>query len=120
MDNYSLGSLNKDIAGYLILLILAEADGDFDPREGVVVVQFLQQEFPLGGNFESAAEIIGMLKPEDYESALLQLAEKFYADSTEYERKKFIEFAIKLVKADKELEPLENKFVTLLFDAWDI
>ncbi len=120
MDRYSLGKLNKDIAGYLMLLILAESDGNFDPREGVVVVEFLQREFPLGGNFESAAEILGMLQPEDYKEALLQLAEQFYADSNDFERKRFIEFALKLVQADEKLDALENQYVTMLFEAWDI
>ena len=27
---------NKDVAGYMILCILAVIDGDFDPREGSV------------------------------------------------------------------------------------
>ena len=38
---------NKDITGYLILSILAEADGDFDAREGSVIVDYINKNFPV-------------------------------------------------------------------------
>lgn len=112
--------LNKDVAGYLILLILAESDGDFDPREGAVIVDFLKEHFPLGGNMEEAAEIISVLQPDDYEDTFMDLAADFYADSTEEERKKFLLFALNLVKADEELAKSEDKMISKLFVAWDI
>ena len=45
---------NKDIAGFQILNILAEVDGSFDPKEGQVIIDYIIQNFPFGGNLEEA------------------------------------------------------------------
>ena len=36
----------KDIAGYMILCILAKIDGEFDPREGSVIVDYIEESHP--------------------------------------------------------------------------
>ena len=41
---------NKDVAGFQILNILAEVDGSFDPKEGQVIIDYIIQNFPFGGN----------------------------------------------------------------------
>ena len=111
---------NKDIAGYLILSILASADGDFDPREGTVIVDYINQNFPLGGNFIEAIDIISTTKEEDYPLLLQQCAEDFYADSTEKERLDFMDFALKLVRADDDVSSDESWMISKLYQFWDI
>ena len=111
---------NKDITGYELLLILAEADGSFDPREGSVIIDFIKEQFPLGGNLDGAIENISQLNPADYPRRIDELAEDFYADSTEDDRKKFMQFALKLVRADDKLDEQENTLISRIFVAWDM
>lgn len=111
---------NKDLSGYMILMILAEADGDFDPREGTVVVDFIKSTFPLGSNLENAIEELSTLSPDQYEEELMMLAQDFYTESTQAERTDFLRFAMKLVRADETVAKEENMLITKLFEAWDI
>ncbi|MCB0735134.1 MAG: TerB family tellurite resistance protein [Flavobacteriales bacterium] len=111
---------NKDVAGYEMLLLLAESDGDFDPREGETIIDFIQQKFPLGGNLDAAIENISSLSKDDFMPRIDELAEDFYSDSSEEERKEFLQFALQLVRADEKLAKEENMLITRLFEAWDI
>ncbi len=111
---------NKDIAGYLILSILAAVDGDFDAREGKIIVDYIQNSFPLGGNFESALEVMSTTPEEDYPLLLQKCAEDFYADSTEQERIDFLDFALKLVRADESVDEDESFMINKLYQFWDI
>ena len=111
---------NKDITGYLILSILAESDGNFDAREGSVIVDYINKNFPLGGNLERAAEELSMLDSADFETKIVTLAQDFYSESSEKERTEFLRFAMKLVRADDEIAAEENVLITKLFEAWDI
>lgn len=111
---------NKDIAGYQILSILAEIDGDFDPREGKVIVEYVAEKFPFGGNLERANEELSTTSPDDYPVLLQQCAEDFYTDSTEEERLELINFALKVLLADEVVDESENKLLDTLYQYWDI
>lgn len=112
--------LNKDIAGFHILSILSETDGDFNPAEGMVIVDYLQKQFPLGGNFDDEIEILSTLNREDYTTHLKRAAEAFYTESTAKERLDFIRFALQLIKADEKVAREEDKMISRLFEWWDI
>lgn len=111
---------NKDIAGYQILSLIAMLDGDFDPREGSVIVSYVEEHFPLGGNLESALEELSTTPKEDYPILLQKCAEDFYADSNEKERLSFIQFTLKLINADEMLHADENWALNNLYQYWDI
>lgn len=111
---------NKDIAGFQILNILAEIDGDFDATEGKVIIDYVSHNFPFGGNFESALEDLSTTDKEDYPILLQKCAEDFYADSTEKERLELLDFAVKLIKADDKIVDEENSLVNKLYQYWDI
>lgn len=111
---------NKDVTGYEMLLILAEVDGTFDPREGTVIIDFIKEAFPLGGNLDAALENMSGLSHNDFENRFEELAEDFYSESTDEDRREFMQFALKLVKADDKLDEEENVLITKLFEAWDL
>jgi uncharacterized tellurite resistance protein B-like protein len=111
---------NKDVAGYMILCILAVIDGDFDPREGEVVVDYMEENFPLGGNLDTAFEELSTTAEEDLPLLLQKCAADFYADSNEPERIKFLEFALKLITADEKVDDDENWVINKLYLLWDI
>ena len=111
---------NKDISGYILLSILAEIDGDFDAKEGTVIADYITESFPLGGNMESAMDALSTTKKEDYPILFQRSAEDFYADSTEKERVHFLQFALKVVKADSRVDVEENWLLNNLYQYWDI
>ena len=111
---------NKDVAGYQILSILAEIDGDFSAVEGHVISDYVAANFPLGGNLENAVEELSTTKREDYPLLFQKCAEDFYADSTEKERLEFIEFALQLINADNNVDSNENWMLNKLYQYWDI
>lgn len=114
------GRKNKDVAGYLILSILAAVDGDFDAREGKVIVDYVKKNFPLGGNFENELDELSTTKEEDYPLLLQNCAEDFYADSIEKERLELVDFALKLVKADDIVDTDESWMINKLYQFWDL
>lgn len=111
---------NKDVAGYMILCILAIIDGEFDPREGEVIIDYMEENFPLGGNLDNAYEELSITAEEDYPILLQKCAADFYADSTDKERIAFLEFALKMVKADEKIDDDENWLINKLYHYWDI
>ena len=111
---------NKDVAGYLILNILAEIDGDFNADEGQVIADYIQESFPLGGNLEHSLEELSTTANEDYPILFQKCAEDFYADSTEEERVHFLQFALKLISADQNIDTEENWLVNKLYQYWDL
>jgi uncharacterized tellurite resistance protein B-like protein len=120
MVTMTKAQFNKDITGYLILSILAESDGDFDAREGTVIVDYIKEHFPLGGTLERAAEQLSSWDTANYETKLVELAQDFYRESSPEERTGFLRFAMKLVRADDQIAAEENILITKLFEAWDI
>jgi uncharacterized tellurite resistance protein B-like protein len=111
---------NKDIAGYLILNILAEIDGDFNSAEGNIIADYVKESFPLGGNLENAMELLSTTNVEDYPILFQKCSEDFYADSTEKERIHFLEFALKLIKADDKVDQDESWMINKLYQYWDL
>ncbi|MBJ7427582.1 MAG: hypothetical protein JHD28_01275 [Bacteroidia bacterium] len=48
------------------------------------------------------------------------MAEHFFGISTNSERNKLIQFAMKICMADMKMENQENKFINALYDAWGL
>ena len=111
---------NKDVAGYMMLCILAEIDGKFDPREGNVIVNYIIEHFPLGGNLDNAMYEVSQTSSEDYPILFQKCAEDFYADSKPEERTEFLQFALDLVKADNQIIQSEDWMINKLYQYWDI
>lgn len=111
--------MNKVMAGYHMLMILSQVDGEFDHSEGKVIINYLKEAFPFRVNLDGEMDIISTLPTEDYFIHFNNAMNDFYEDSTQQERLDFLNFAVKLVKADKKITPEENKFLKELFFAWD-
>jgi DNA polymerase III sliding clamp (beta) subunit (PCNA family) len=111
--------LNKVMAGYHMLMILSQVDGDFDKAEGKVIVNYLRDAFPYRFNLDHEMEILSALPSEDYFLHFNNAMNDFYEDSDASERIDFLNFAVKLVKADNKITIEENKYLKELFFAWD-
>jgi uncharacterized tellurite resistance protein B-like protein len=111
---------NKTIAGYHLLMILSAVDFKFSMDGDMIVREFLVQEFPFHINLDREMDIISSLQPEDWEAHFLKYMDDFYDDATEEERLNFMQFALKLCKADDVITKRENHYLNLLFDNWNI
>jgi uncharacterized tellurite resistance protein B-like protein len=111
--------MNKVMAGYHMLMILSQVDGEFDKSEGKVIIKYLKDAFPFHVNLDGEVEVLSSLPKEDYFLHFNNAMNDFYADSVAKERLDFLNFAVKMVKADKKITPEENKYLKELFFAWD-
>lgn len=111
--------MNKFVAGYHMLMLLSEADGDFAGSEGKIIIQYLQEHFPFPVNLDREIELLSTMPRDNYFLHFCKAMDDFYQDSTEKERHEFLDFAVKLVKADDNISKEENIFIDELFKAWD-
>lgn len=111
---------NKSIAGYHLAMILSSIDGEFAPEEGMMIQQYLADEFPFRMNLDNELEILALLKPEEWKDHFEFHARCFYDDSTQDEREKFAQFAKTLIKADHKVTDEEHTFYKLLKNIWSI
>ena len=109
---------NKSIAGYHLLMILSSVDGEFAPEEGMLIQQYLADEFPFKMNLDNELETIALLQPEAWKDHFEFHAHCFLEDSTESERKSFAKFAKSLIKADDEVTDREHTYYQLLKNIW--
>lgn len=111
---------NKSIAGYHLLMILSSVDFEFSPEEGLLIQEYLANEFPFKMNLDNELEAIATLQPEEWKDHFEFHARCFYEDSTEEERKDFLKFAKTLIKADDEVTEREHQFYLLMKKIWKI
>ncbi|MCA6065549.1 TerB family tellurite resistance protein [Chryseobacterium sp. RG1] len=111
---------NKPIAGYHLLMILSSVDGEFAPEEGLLIQQYLADEFPFRMNLDNELETLALLKPEEWKDHFEFHARCFQDDSTEDEREKFVQFAKSLIKADHVVTDAEHTYYKLLKNLWNI
>lgn len=110
---------NRVMAGYHMLMILSEVDGEFAKSEGKIIVDYLKSAFPYKLNLDNEMEELSALPKEDYFLHFNNAMNDFYEDSTPKERNVFLKYAVKMVKADKKITPEENKYLKELFFAWE-
>jgi hypothetical protein len=110
---------NKVMAGYHMLMILSEVDGKFSKSEGKIIVDYLKKAFPYKLNLDNEMEELSALPKADYFLHFNNAMNDFYEDSTPKERNSFLNFAVKMVKADNKITPEENKYLKELFFAWE-
>jgi uncharacterized tellurite resistance protein B-like protein len=114
--------MDKITAGYKMLLILANADGEHETIESDVIKEY------LGDEFEAAFSKLVIDAEISRYSALshAQLLQEFdfamqvfYRNSTKAERAAFLQYAMNLIKVDDNISREENEFIDHLFDAWE-
>ncbi len=110
--------LNKPLAGYHLLLMLSEVDGEFPESEGKIIVRYLEENFPFHVNLDEEVQFLSTLPRENYMEHFTKAMNDFYEDSTPDERDDFLNFAVKLVKADDVITKEENTFLNALYSAW--
>lgn len=111
--------MNKTIAGYHLLMILSAVDLKVTSQEDMVIRDYLAEEFPFHVSLDRQMEVISGLHPDEWERHFRKAMDDFYDDATPAERKKLIQFALELVKADDVITRNENYYLDLLFEHWE-
>lgn len=111
---------DKSMAGYHMLVILSEVDGNFGAAEKKVVEQYIKENHPSLINLEVQNRIIDALPKELYMEHFEKVANDFLWQSTTEERNHFVNFAFKLVKADHKISKEENIYIDALYNLWDL
>lgn len=102
-----------------MLMIISHSDGEFSPEEGLEMVNYLEKSFPFHVPLDNELAEISALHTDDYYNHFIKAMNDFYLDSTEQERTKFLDTAVKMVIADKKITKEENIFLTELYNTWD-
>ena len=110
--------LNKPIAGFHLLNLIAHADGKFAKEEGDVIVKYLSEFFPFQVSLDEEIEFLSTLSRDKYMDHFRKVKDDFYEDTTQKERDHFLDFAVQLAKADNEIPEEENIFLEELFNSW--
>jgi hypothetical protein len=111
--------LNKAEAGYQMLQILSAVDGKFSVDEDLIIRSYLVENYPFHVSLDGAMEQMSVLSQDDYPVHFQKCMDDFYQDSSSKERTHFMDFAVKLARADDIITRNENIFLKLLFDSWD-
>jgi uncharacterized tellurite resistance protein B-like protein len=111
--------MQRGIHGYNILTLLSLVDGKIDPKEDLVIRNWLIQQFVFTKNFDEQTEDFTKLKKADYEPFLQKEMDAFYKISNADERNNLIQFAMNVIKADGKIVKGENKYFDQLFNSWN-
>ena len=111
--------MNKTMAGYHLLMILSAVDFRIGWEEDQVIRSYLVEEFPFHVNLDREMAIISNLRPDEWEAHFIKVMDDFYDDATEAERLSLLQFAIQLTKADRVITREENRYLNMLFEAWE-
>lgn len=101
-------------------MLLSLSDGRSSEGELKVIRDFLENAFSGKIDLIKEQAFLIAYPPEEREAHFDEVAARFYTISSPEDRNKVLDFAMKVVMADNEMKPEENKFINRLYDAWDI
>ncbi len=120
MSTNFIARLNKCEAAFHLLVLLSLADGASAPKEKKIILDFLEKNFDDGLDLIKEQAFLTALPATEHFSHFEEVINRFYTISSKEERNKIIEFAMKVVMADKTMTTDENHLIDKLFTAWDL
>lgn len=116
----SNSKLNKALAGYHLLVMIAHSDGVFSSSEEKVVKAYLSSNSGELKNLDAARNRLKEMKNDDRFYHFQQAAVEFYAQSTEHERMAFINLVFELIQSDRKISIEENHYLNELYNTWGL
>ncbi len=110
---------SKPVAGYHMLMILSAIDNHSSDKELKIIRKYMSENFSEDIDFDLETEKVRNINPTDYPVHFNDALNSFYLESTMEDRNHFLDFAVKLVAADKHITPKENLYINELFNAWE-
>ena len=102
-----------------MLMLLSHVDGEVSTEEGTLIADYLSKTFPYRVNLDDEIDFLSQLDPTDYFIQFTKAMDEFYQDSTSHERAGFIDFAVKMAKADNQIGRQENILLEELLNGWE-
>ncbi|MCA0427674.1 MAG: TerB family tellurite resistance protein [Bacteroidetes bacterium] len=120
MPTQFITKMNKTEAGFHLLMTLSLADGSIQQSESKIILDFLEKNYSEPIDLIKEQAFLRALPEEERQNHFHETAIQFYKISSAEDRNKIIEFAMKVVMADKRMETGENAYINELYDAWDL
>ncbi|HYG16863.1 MAG TPA: TerB family tellurite resistance protein [Bacteroidia bacterium] len=120
MSTHFIAKLNKCETAFHLLVLLSRSDGSSDNKEKKIILDFIENNFDEEMDLIKEQAFLTALPPSEHEMHFEEIISHFYSLSTEEERNKIVEFAMKVVMADKQMTAGENRLIEQLFLAWDL
>ncbi len=114
-------AMNKVTAGYKMLMILANVDGEHRTEEHALILEFLGNQFDASTIAATMQTERIRLQAISQELQMLEFREAmnaFYSQSKPADRSAFLQLAMDLIKSDNRITQEENIFINKLFEAW--
>lgn len=118
MATQFISSMNRTESGFHLLVMLSLSDGGTSEEELKVIRDFLENAFSGKIDLIKEQAFLKALPFEEMEGHFNEVAARFYTISSQEDRNKVLDFAMKVVMADNEMKPEENRFINLLYDSW--
>ena len=112
--------MNLAQSGYQMLMILSVVDGEYTVSEGKIIVDYLTKNYELDIDIDNENQALLEVPKEQIPDHFKKAAADFLGHSSEEQRLDFIAFAFRLVQADGEINPDENKILNSLAHFWHI
>lgn len=113
--------MNKITAGYKMLMILANVDGQHLEQEHALIIKYLGNSFDprtVEATIKSEKVRIQALSQDSQMVEFREAMNYFFSNSSAAERSAFLQLAMDLIKSDEHISNEENIFINKLFDAW--
>ena len=110
---------NKAIAGFHLLAILSNVDGNITDEESEIAGRYISRHFRDEFLPKQEMEFLKQLKKEDYFFHFKKCMDLFYSKSSVNERAELVRFAVDMVKADRKITSEENLFLNELLSGWE-
>ncbi len=120
MPTHFINKMNKTEAGFHLLMILSKADGKIEKAEGHVLLDFLERNYKQPIDLIKEQAFLRAFPLSEIMPHFIEIAEHFFKLSTNSERNKLLQFAMKICKKKKKMENQENKFINTLYDSWGL
>jgi len=116
----SMPKLNKALAGYHLLVMIAHSDGVFSSSEEKVIKEYLSSNPGDLENLNASRKRLKEMKNDDRFYHFQQTAVEYYAQSTELERMAFINLVFELIQSDSKITIEENHYLNELYNTWGL
>jgi uncharacterized tellurite resistance protein B-like protein len=120
MSTHFIAKLNKCETAFHLLVLLSRSDGSSDSKEKKIILDFIEKNFDEELDLIKEQAFLTALPHSEHEVHFEEIIAHFYSISTAEERNHLVEFAMKVVMADKQMTTGENRLIEQLFLAWDL
>lgn len=112
--------MNTEKKLFEILALLGASDGQMNYSEGFVIEDFVKENYGEEFSVEEIYEFIQGLSGADVLHRFSKLVLETKSELDEKKRDQALSYALKLIMADKKVDPAEKKLFQILCAQWGV